>query len=60
MNWEIVRGWLALWALIGYFAAGGVSKVTDKRSAVMQWILLGPLFWVGVPIRGLIIKLLGS
>lgn len=47
---------LSWWAVLGFFAASFMPPTNGcKRRAKKQWIILGPLFWVGVPLFGLFI-----
>jgi hypothetical protein len=45
---------LSWWAILGFFGACLLPPCNgDKRLARFQWFILGPLFWIGVPLYGL-------
>jgi hypothetical protein len=50
-NIHLILSW---WAILGFFAASFLPPTgEDKRVALKQTFILGPLFWIGVPICGL-------
>lgn len=49
-----VISFLSLWAITGYFIVPTLPKCRTKSMALVQGILGGPLFWIGVAICGLI------
>jgi len=45
---------LSWWAILGFFGASILPSCHgNKRLARFQWFILGPLFWIGVPLMGL-------
>ena len=46
---------LCWWAVIGYFICGAIPKVAGRTSALKQMFWLGPFFWVGIGLIGLVI-----
>lgn len=55
---ETLKEILATWTLIGWIVALfiPVSKFSNKKQALKLTIILGPIFWVGVPLMGLLQK----
>lgn len=48
-----IIGYLVLWSIVGYFMAGALPKINgDKKVAIKQLVILGPLFWAGISIWG--------
>ena len=45
---------ISWWAVLGFFGASFLPPVNgDKRIALKQAFILGPFFWIGVPLYGL-------
>ena len=45
---------LSWWAVLGFFGASFLPPCNgDKKVALKQAFILGPFFWIGVPILGL-------
>lgn len=57
---EEFRQFLVIWAIAGFFIGSCTrgQKLT-KKQALIQWIALGPFFWIGVPIMALITRVKG-
>jgi hypothetical protein len=52
MTFENIKGFLSLWAILGYFLMPGIIKPKNKKQAFIQWFIGGPLFWLGVLVYG--------
>ena len=50
-NIHILLSW---WAVLGFFCSGFMPRCNgDKKKALVQTFILGPFFWIGVPVVGL-------
>ncbi len=48
-----VIGFLIVWTIVGYFICGALPKINgDKKVAVKQMIICGPMMWAGIAIWG--------